>query len=178
MGNAITIDELRKEIAKFNEERDWQKYHTPKNLALSISIEAAELLEHFQWLNDAEVENYLQDPKKVREVAAEIADVILYSLNLSSRLNIDITKALLEKIDENKRKYPVDKVKGNYKIRRNQITPQLWKCAPHSRIRMDTVDVPNGIGFGGRLIGEPCSLHLLALLFSPRRDGFGWLLNG
>ncbi len=115
MGNAITIDELRNEIAKFNEERDWQKYHTPKNLALSISIEAAELLEHFQWLNDAEVENYLQDPKKVREVAAEIADVILYSLNLSSRLNIDITKALLEKIDENKRKYPVDKVKGNYK---------------------------------------------------------------
>lgn len=101
MDQAVTIDELKQKITKFNNERDWQKYHTPKNLTISISVEAAELLEHFQWLDNKKIEKYLQNPERVKEIGAEIADVIIYSLNLASKLNLDVSETILEK---NKRK--------------------------------------------------------------------------
>lgn len=110
-----TIDQLKKEIHKFSQERDWLKYHSPKDLAISISIEAAELLEHFQWVNNDEIERALSEPKDFNEVKSELADVINYAFALSNRLGIDISETLLEKIKDNEKKYPVNKIKGQYK---------------------------------------------------------------
>ena len=99
------MDEIKSELLKFQKERDWKKFHTPENLAKSISIEAAELLEHFQWGNEYDV----------NEVSEELADVLIYSIYMADSLDLDIKKIILDKIDKNALKYPVDKSKGNAK---------------------------------------------------------------
>lgn len=97
------LDILKERIDKFNKDRDWDKFHTPSNLAKSISIEANELLECFQWDND----NFnLQDVKE------ELADVMNYCLQMSMILNMDIIDIINEKMDKNEKKYPVNKAKG------------------------------------------------------------------
>ncbi len=97
------LDILKERIDKFNKDRDWDKFHTPSNLAKSISIEANELLECFQWDND----NFnLQDVKE------ELADVMNYCLQMSMVLNMDIINIINEKMDKNEKKYPVNKAKG------------------------------------------------------------------
>ena len=97
------LDTLKERIDKFNKDRDWDKFHTPSNLAKSISIEANELLECFQWDND----NFnLQDVKE------ELADVMNYCLQMSMVLNMDIIDIINEKMDKNEKKYPVNKAKG------------------------------------------------------------------
>lgn len=97
------LDILKERIDKFNKDRDWNKFHTPSNLAKSISIEANELLECFQWDND----NFnLQDVKE------ELADVMNYCLQMSMVLNMDIINIINEKMDKNEKKYPVNKAKG------------------------------------------------------------------
>ncbi|MCD6483772.1 MAG: nucleotide pyrophosphohydrolase [Candidatus Odinarchaeota archaeon] len=108
----ITISHLKKIVDKFVSERDWEKYHTPKNLAESISIEAAELLELFQWRNDREIEMFLEDPKFVSEIEEELADILIYCISFANRLNIDISRAISSKMEKNKRKYPIDLYKG------------------------------------------------------------------
>jgi dCTP diphosphatase len=115
LDDKVTVSELKCEVDRFVKERDWLNYQKPKDLAISISIEASELLEKFQWLSDEEVEQALRDPEQFEEVKSELSDVVTYSLNLSSRLGIDLSSAVLEKIRENEQKYPVDKVKGHYK---------------------------------------------------------------
>lgn len=97
------LDILKERIDKFNKDRDWDKFHTPSNLAKSISIEASELLECFQWDND----NFnLQDVKE------ELADVMNYCLQMSMVLNMNIVDIINEKMDKNEKKYPVNKAKG------------------------------------------------------------------
>ena len=97
------LDILKERIDKFNKDRDWDKFHTPSNLAKSISIEANELLECFQWDND----NFnLQDVKE------ELADVMNYCLQMSMVLNMDIIDIINEKMDKNEKKYPINKAKG------------------------------------------------------------------
>ncbi|MBR9702217.1 nucleotide pyrophosphohydrolase [Candidatus Pacearchaeota archaeon] len=113
--NETTINELKQAIKKFRDDRDWQKYHTPKNLAESISIEAAELLEKFQWKSEEEIDELLNDPTYKSEVKEELADVFNYCLALSIALDIDLSEALLEKVKLNSEKYPVEKSKGEYK---------------------------------------------------------------
>ena len=110
-----TVAQLKKKIARFSEERDWSKYHRPKDLAMSISIEAGELLENFQWLTDEEIENFSKDPKRLQRIKSELADVFVYALNLSNKLDIDVSRALFDKIKENEQKYPIGKIKGDYK---------------------------------------------------------------
>ena len=110
----ITIAQIKKELENFSKERDWKKYHTPKDLAISISIEAGELLETFQWLTDEEITQVLNDPKKFHQIKSELADVFAYAFTLSNRLDIDVPEAIFDKINENKQKYPVDKIKGKY----------------------------------------------------------------
>ncbi len=105
--NKITIAELKKEVALFRDERDWKKFHTPKELAISISREASELLEVFQW---KEVD--LKDPKKLAKVREELADVIVNTLNFSDVTDIDLSEVVLEKLARNREKYPVEKAKG------------------------------------------------------------------
>ncbi len=107
-----SLSKTQKEIRAFISERDWKKFHDPKNLALSVCIEAAELLEHFQWKNKAETEEYLKDRKNRAEVSDEIADVAMYLLELAQDLKIDFFEAIKIKINKNKIKYPVKKIKG------------------------------------------------------------------
>jgi dCTP diphosphatase len=95
-----TIQELKDLIAKFSEERDWGRHHTPKNLALSISIEAAELLEHFQW------EEYHQEDKEA--MAAELADILAYVFNFANVMDIDIATSFRKKLKKIEKKYPVE----------------------------------------------------------------------
>ncbi len=98
--NQQTLDRIR----KFTEDRDWEQYHSPENLAKSIVIEAAELLECFQWNN----EDY-----DIQHVKEELADVLVYSRNLLDRLGLDEDEIVNMKMDQNEKKYPVDKAKGS-----------------------------------------------------------------
>lgn len=99
------MDELIKKIINFRDERDWKQFHTPENLAKSISIEAGELLENFQWDNDYDKEAVLD----------ELADILIYCILLSDTLNADIKEIINNKIEKNERKYPVEKSKGSSK---------------------------------------------------------------
>jgi dCTP diphosphatase len=102
---------LREELRRFASERDWDQYHSPKNLAAALCVEAAELLEHFQWRTDDESKSLPADQlAKVRE---EMADVLLYLVRLADKLNVDLLKAASNKIVLNAHKYPVDKARGN-----------------------------------------------------------------
>lgn len=96
------MKELTKKIVEFNEERDWDQFHSPENLAKSISIEAGELLECFQWNN-----NYNKD-----EVSEELADVFTYCIMMADKLGVDPKEIILKKLDKTRKKYPVDKAKG------------------------------------------------------------------
>ena len=100
-----SLDDLRERLRRFAAERDWEQFHTPKNLAMSIAIEAAEIMEHFQWLTAAQSASL--DPAARREVAREIADVLLYLVRLADVLDIDVAAAAREKIALNAHKYPV-----------------------------------------------------------------------
>lgn len=101
----IIMDDIKKELLMFQKERDWKKFHTPENLAKSISIEAAELLEHFQW----------QKKYDENEVADELADVLIYCLYMADAMDFDVKEIILNKMEKNALKYPVDKSKGNAK---------------------------------------------------------------
>lgn len=98
----INMDDIKKVLIKFQEKRDWKKFHTPENLAKSISIEAAELLEHFQWGKEYDI----------GEVAEELADVLIYSLYMADSLELNVKEIILNKIEKNAIKYPVEKSKG------------------------------------------------------------------
>ena len=104
------MDDILQKIRQFRDERDWMKFHDPKNLAISITIEAAELLEHFQWKDDAEVGEHIR--KHREEVADEIADVAIYLAELADNLGIDLIEAMSSKLRKNAEKYPVAKARG------------------------------------------------------------------
>jgi dCTP diphosphatase len=103
--------ELRDALRRFAAERDWEQFHTPKNLAIALSVEASELLERFQWLTDAESQSL--DPTRLAKVREEIADVLLYLVRLADRLGIDPFAAARDKLVVNATKYPADKARGS-----------------------------------------------------------------
>ncbi len=105
-----TVQELRKRTAEFVRERDWEQFHTPKNLSMSIAIEAAELMEHFQWMT-VEESSHLS-PQSIAKAGEELADIVLYSLSLSNALGIDLSETVLDKMAKNIRKYPSEQVRG------------------------------------------------------------------
>ena len=107
------ITSLQQAIRKFVDERDWDQFHNPKDLSISLALEAAEVMEHFQWKNAEEMAEHLKSNK--HEVAEEIADVFYWVLLLSNKLDIDLTQAFAEKMKQNEAKYPVDKAKGNHR---------------------------------------------------------------
>ncbi len=111
MPNHSDLHMLRDKLRAFAEARDWDQFHSPKNLSMALIAEAAELLEHFQWAT--EEESYALDQAKLQEVKHEIADVFIYLIRLSDRLNIDLWAAAREKLELNKEKYPADKVRGD-----------------------------------------------------------------
>ncbi len=111
----VTVWQLRQEMARFVAERDWEQFHDPKNLAMSIAIEASELMEHFQWLTSEQAAETLDDPEAMAEIADELADVISFALSLANRCGIDITTSLRNKMVANRLKYPVDRFKGKFR---------------------------------------------------------------
>ena len=111
---AKSIDDLQQKVAKFRDDRNWKQFHGPKDLAVSIAIEAAELMECFQWKSKEDVEKYLASDRSV-EVREEMADVLIYLLNLADVLNIDLLDAAYKKLEKNSGKYPVEKAKDNAK---------------------------------------------------------------
>jgi NTP pyrophosphatase (non-canonical NTP hydrolase) len=104
------IGRLQKKIVEFRDERDWRQFHSPKNLAASISIEAAELLEVFQWTSESDVVKIVAS--RHGEIEAELADVMIYCLLLAHDTGIDVETAILAKLRENSEKYPAEKVRG------------------------------------------------------------------
>ena len=98
-------------IKKFRHDRDWIQFHDPKNMAISIIIEASELLEHFQWKTNKEVDEYIKNNKS--RIEEEIADIGMYLFELSDNLKIDLLSVMEKKINKNEKKYPVKKAKGN-----------------------------------------------------------------
>ena len=107
------IDNLRNQLRTFAAERDWDQFHSPKNLASALAVEAAELLENFQWLTEAESQQL--PPEALAAVRAEVADVLLYLIRISDKLGIDLIAAANAKIVLNAKKYPVEKARGNSK---------------------------------------------------------------
>ena len=106
------INEITKKIIHFRDERDWMQFHDPKNMAVSIILEASELLEHFQWKTKEEVEKYVAQNKP--EIKDEIADIALYLFELADNLGISLLSAMKEKLKKNEMKYPVEKAKGKH----------------------------------------------------------------
>jgi NTP pyrophosphatase (non-canonical NTP hydrolase) len=102
---------LRDALRRFAAERDWDKFHSPKNLAVALSVEAAELLEHFQWLTDEQ--SAALPPETRAAVSEEVADVLLYLIRLGDRLDLDLIACATEKLQRNAEKYPVEKARGN-----------------------------------------------------------------
>lgn len=109
-----TIGELRKIVDRFVEERDWRQFHTPKNLSIALAIEAAELMEHFQWLDPQESRALAHDDVKRAAAGEELADVVCYALAMANELGIDVSQALADKMVKNAQKYPADEFRGRW----------------------------------------------------------------
>lgn len=109
-----TLAQLRAIVQEFVAERQWGQFHTPKNLAMSLAIEAAELMEHFQWLSAEQSRSLAVAPAELSEVADEMADVLCYLLAMANELNVDVSAALEAKMVKNRVKYPASEFRGRY----------------------------------------------------------------
>ncbi|GAB3099634.1 nucleotide pyrophosphohydrolase [Pseudomaricurvus hydrocarbonicus] len=107
------LDELRQRMRDFTDTRDWEQFHSPKNLSMALSVEASELVECFQWLTEEQSNSLSAD--QLAAVADEIADVQMYLVRLADKVGVDIVSAVDQKIVKNEKKYPVEKVKGSSK---------------------------------------------------------------
>ncbi len=105
------VNELKEMVRQFISERNWEKYHTPRNIAVSVTLEAAELLEHFQWVTPSDPEI---NAEKRQEIGEEMADVMAYLLSLANVLNIDIASTMKAKMQKNRKKYPAEHFQGNW----------------------------------------------------------------
>jgi dCTP diphosphatase len=108
-----TLDHLKTRLREFAVVRDWEQFHSPKNLAMALIVEAAELVENFQWLTEEQSASLPLD--KLAEVEQELADIQIYLIRLADRLNIDLEQAVNAKIELNERRYPAEKVRGSAK---------------------------------------------------------------
>lgn len=106
------LETIREKVKQFNLERDWDKYHNPRDILVALVSEVGELAECYRWLNEEELSRVHTDPDKKKKIEEEIADIIMYLLVLSYKTDIDILKAIEEKLEKNSKRYPVDKIKG------------------------------------------------------------------
>lgn len=113
MPNQSDLLMLRDKLRAFAEERDWDQFHSPKNLSMALMVEAAELMEHFQWLTEAQSAGLSAENKQA--VGEELADILLYLVRLSDKLDIDLREAALLKLEKNALKYPAEQVRGSAK---------------------------------------------------------------
>ncbi|GAB4281101.1 MAG: nucleotide pyrophosphohydrolase [Candidatus Rifleibacteriota bacterium] len=111
-----SINQLKQLVSAFIREREWEKYHTPKNIAVSVVLEASELLEHFQWSPPAPE---ALDETKRQQIGEELSDVLAYLLSLANVLKIDVSSAMAAKMQKNKKKYPAEQFQGNWEKAKN-----------------------------------------------------------
>jgi len=109
----LSIEVLANELRIFASERDWDQFHSPKNLAMALAVEASEIMEHFQWLKEEESASL--PPEKLRQVGEEIGDVLIYLTRLADKLGVNPLQAAFEKLETNRGKYPIDKTHGSAK---------------------------------------------------------------
>jgi dCTP diphosphatase len=114
--STTTVAHLREAMARFVEERDWQQFHSPKNLVMALSVEAAELMEHFMWIDNAASQKVAHDAKVREQVSDELADVAGVLFALCNALDLDLSDAVARKMAKNVVKYPVEKSRGRYRI--------------------------------------------------------------
>lgn len=107
------LEQIKLQLRQFANDRDWDQFHSPKNLSMALIAEAAELVEHFQWLT--EEQSKALKPAQLEQVKEELADIQIYLIRLADKLNVDLIKAVSEKIESNAKKYPSDKVRGSSK---------------------------------------------------------------
>ena len=112
--STTTIAELKQLVADFVARRDWSRFHAPKNLSMSLAIEAAELMEHFQWISPEESRQVAGHPDRVAAVGEELADVVCYALAMTNELGLDLSTTVRRKIAKNELKYPVEQYRGRY----------------------------------------------------------------
>ena len=110
--DSTTVAALRKMVLDFVSERDWQQFHSPKNLSMAMAIEAGELMEHFQWIDGAESRN--PSAEKMVDIGEELADVLCYAMAIANELNIDIASTMARKMERNREKYPAQEFRGRY----------------------------------------------------------------
>ena len=115
MDNKVTLKEIKDKIQTFCEVRDWDQFHNAKDLAIGISTEASELLEHFRFKSEEEIEALFKDIKKRDEIGSEMADVLWFLSRLAQRYNIDLSEELSKVIEKNEKRYPIEKTKGSNK---------------------------------------------------------------
>lgn len=116
-----TLSKLADQLGRFADERDWEQFHSPKNLSMALAVEVSELMEHFQWLT--EKQSLELAPESLVKVREEIGDVLIYLTRLASRLGIDPLAAAFEKLELNRAKYPTDKARGSAKKYSEPGTP-------------------------------------------------------
>ncbi len=115
MDDKTTIHELKVKIKKFCEDRDWDQYHGAKDLAIGIITESSELLEHFRFKSQNEIEEMFKDGEKKDNISEEMADIMYFLLRLAQRYNLDLSDAMIKKMIKNENKYPIEKAKGSNK---------------------------------------------------------------
>lgn len=113
MDDETTLADLCQRVAAFVAARDWEQFHTPKNLSVAMAIEAAELMEAFQWLSDEEAATALEDEEMREAVIDELADVLIYALSLANALGENVSAAVLEKLERNEHRFPVEDWRGH-----------------------------------------------------------------
>jgi NTP pyrophosphatase (non-canonical NTP hydrolase) len=114
--STTTVAQLREAMARFVEERDWRQFHSPKNLVMALSVEVAELMEHFMWIDNAASQEAAKDAKVREQVSDELADVAGVLFALCNALDLDLSDAVARKMVKNVMKYPVEKSRGRYRI--------------------------------------------------------------
>ncbi len=113
--NQLDLKKIYSEIEKFTTDRDWDQFHSIKNLSMALSVESAELLEIFQWLTEEQSNKVKDDPKTKSKIEDEVADIFVYLLRIVHKSNIDLESAVLNKLKKNEEKYPIEMSRGNSK---------------------------------------------------------------
>lgn len=113
--STATVADLKRLVQDFVTERDWEPFHDAKNLSTAIAIEAAELMEHFQWLRSEEMPAVVDDVEAMKEIRAELADITAFVLSFAMTMGIDLSSALAEKMKQNAIKYPIERFRGRFR---------------------------------------------------------------
>ncbi|HEX9781127.1 MAG TPA: MazG-like family protein [Opitutaceae bacterium] len=109
---AMRVSTLKRRVLAFSQERDWEQFHSPKNLSMALAAEAAELMENFLWMSPEDSRGAARDARRRQAIEEELADVVIYALQFANQTGIDLTAAILAKMEVNARKYPVEKARG------------------------------------------------------------------